>query len=127
MSQRLLRVRELLKRELSVLINRDFEFGGALVTISDVDVTPDLRQGHVFVSALGANGREQEIIDKLNAAHGQIQNKLTKRVILKYTPNLRFQYDDSIRRGVDVVSLINEIDIPEELDPLDDEDLDHEQ
>ncbi|MEM7013381.1 MAG: 30S ribosome-binding factor RbfA [Verrucomicrobiota bacterium] len=123
MSQRLLRVRELLKRELSDLINREFDFKGALVSISDVDITPDLRQGHVFVSTLGANGREQSIIDQLNDKHGFIQNKMSKRVVLKYTPNLHFKHDDSIKRGVDIVAAIDEIDIPDELEPLGEDDV----
>ncbi len=125
MSQRLLRVRELLKRELSTLLQREFEFKNALVTISDVDITPDLRQAHVFISTLGAEGRENSIIEQLNEKRALLQNKLAKRVILKYNPRLHFEYDDSIRRGVDVVSLINEIDIPDELEPLEDEDQDH--
>jgi len=123
MSQRLLRVRELLKRELSVLINRDFEFGGALVTINDVDVTPDLRHGHVFVSTIAANGREKEIIAQLNDKRGMIQSKLAKRVILKFTPQLHFRHDESIQRGVNVVALIDGIDIPDELAPLGEDDL----
>ena len=123
MSQRLLRVRELLRRELSTIINRDFEFGGALVTINSVDLTPDLRNGHVFISTMAAKGREQSIIDKLNENRGAIQQKLTKRVILKYTPQLHFRHDDSVKRGVDVVDLIDGIDIPEELEPLGEDDI----
>ncbi len=123
MSQRLLRVRELLRRELSTIISRDYEFGGALVTINTVDLTPDLRNGHVFISTLAAKGREQSIIDKLNDNRGAIQQKLTKRVILKYTPQLHFRHDDSVKRGVDVVDLIDGMDIPEELEPLGEDDI----
>lgn len=112
-----------MKRELSDLLNREFEFGGALVSISDVDVTPDLRQGHVFVSTLGAKGREQAIIDKLNDNRGLIQNKMVKRVVLKYTPQLHFKHDDSIKRGVGIVDAIDEIDIPEEIAPLGENDV----
>tara|TARA_R110002096_G_scaffold215310_8_gene403082 strand:- start:8388 stop:8765 length:378 start_codon:yes stop_codon:yes gene_type:complete len=123
MSQRLLRVRELLRREISTVISRDFEFGGALVTINDVDLTPDLRKGHVFVSTLGASGREDKIIDKLNESRGLIQQKLTKRVVLKNTPQLHFQHDDSVKRGVDVVDLIDGIEIPDQLEPLGEDDI----
>lgn len=123
MSQRLLRVRELLRREISTVISRDFEFGGALVTINDVDLTPDLRKGHVFVSTLGAGGREEKIIEKLNENRGLIQQKLTKRVVLKNTPQLHFQHDDSVKRGVDVVDLIDGIEIPDQLEPLEEGDI----
>ena len=50
---RLLRVNELMKRELSALITREMDFEPALVTVSSVDVTPDLKKAHVFVSVLG--------------------------------------------------------------------------
>lgn len=123
MSQRMLRVRELMKRELGVILNREFEFGGALVSVADVDVTPDLRQGHVFVSTLGAKGREQSIIDKLNANSGVIQNKMIKRVVLKFTPQLHFKHDDSIKRGVEMVEFIDDIDIPDEIAPLGENDV----
>ncbi|MFT5468938.1 MAG: ribosome-binding factor A [Verrucomicrobiales bacterium] len=119
----MLRVRELMKRELGVILNREFEFGGALVSVADVDVTPDLRQGHVFVSTLGAKGREQSIIDKLNANSGVIQNKMIKRVVLKFTPQLHFKHDDSIKRGVEMVEFIDDIDIPDEIAPLGENDV----
>ena len=53
MKHRLLRVNELLKRELSSLIAREITFENALVTINQVDVTPDLKSAHVYVSILG--------------------------------------------------------------------------
>src|SRR5881227_3577177 len=57
MKHRLLRVNELVKRELSRLITRDVSFDSALVTISQVDVTPDLKSAHVFISVLGAESK----------------------------------------------------------------------
>jgi len=53
MSQRLDRINELLRREISTVLQRDFEFGGALVTVSGVDITQDLREAKVFVGVLG--------------------------------------------------------------------------
>lgn len=123
MSQRLLRVRQLMMREMSDVIRREFDFGGALVTVNDIDLTPDLRQGHVFVSTLGAAGREKSIIDTLNQKHGLIQNKMAKRVLLKNTPRLHFQHDESIKRGADMVTLIDGIDIPDEIAPLGENDV----
>jgi len=52
MSQRVLRVRELIKRELSTMLTRDFDFPGVLVTVNDVDITPDFKQAHVFIYIL---------------------------------------------------------------------------
>ena len=52
MSQRLLRVRELLKREIGSLLSNDYSFN-ALVTVNDVDVTPDLKNAHIFIGIIG--------------------------------------------------------------------------
>ena len=57
MKHRLLRVNEVLKRELSGIITREMKFETGLVTINQVDVTSDLKNAHVFVSVLGTAGR----------------------------------------------------------------------
>ncbi|MEZ5301459.1 MAG: 30S ribosome-binding factor RbfA [Verrucomicrobiales bacterium] len=130
MSLRIQRVRELLKRELGPIIQRDYDFGGALVTINDVDITPDLRNGHVFIGVIGSKADKGKIIEKLNGAHSHIQHRLASRVVLKYTPQLHFKLDESVERGVRVVSVIDDLgEIPEyedEFDPgaADDDDED---
>ena len=106
----MLRVRELMKRELSHIIQRDYEFKDVLVTINDVDVTPDLRQAHVFVGMLGEQKHKHKILSKLKRDAGQLQVKIGKRVVLRYMPRLNFKIDDSIERGVELLSLIQGID-----------------
>ena len=123
MSQRLSRVAELILRELGAILARDFDFEGTLVSIRSVDITPDLRHAHVFISTLGSQGNENWILEKLQSARGALQQKLSKRVILKFTPQLHFKHDDSIARGTDVVSLIDGIDIPDELKPIGENDV----
>ncbi len=76
MKHRLLRVNELVKRELSSIITREINFEGALVSINAVDVTPDLKSAHVFVSTLGTdNGKS--VIDKLEAHRTALQAELS--------------------------------------------------
>ncbi len=108
MSRRLDRVNELLRREIGSLVQRDFEWHGKLVTIRDVEVTQDLKEAKVWVSVLG--GDASPILDKLNRAHGMIQSKVMKRVVLKSTPVLRFCLDVSTERGVHLVNLLEEVD-----------------
>jgi ribosome-binding factor A len=106
----MLRVRELMKRELSHIVQRDYEFKDVLVTINDVDVTPDLRQAHVFVGMLGDAPLQRKILAKLQRDAGQLQVKIGKRVTLRYMPRLNFRIDDSIERGTQLLSLIQGID-----------------
>ncbi|MGZ5003578.1 MAG: 30S ribosome-binding factor RbfA, partial [Chthoniobacterales bacterium] len=98
MKHRLLRVNEVVKRELSTIITREMTFEDVLVTLHQVDVTPDLKNAHVFVSVLG-KGNANAVIEKLESNRTHLQAELSKNVVLKYTPHLNFHLDDSIERG----------------------------
>ena len=112
MKHRLLRVNELLKRELSALLVRELSFPDLLVTVNQVDVTPDLKNAHVFISVLGSKGRK-EVLPKLEASRSALQAGLSKHVVLKYTPHLVFHLDDSIERGDRVLEIMQQIPEPE--------------
>ncbi|MFN0127746.1 MAG: 30S ribosome-binding factor RbfA [Verrucomicrobiales bacterium] len=110
MTNRPRRVAELMKHELADILSRDFEFGAALVTIHEVDLTPDFKQAHVYVGIIGREDYQADAIRKLQkGAHG-ISQKLSKRVILKNTPMLHFKHDDSVERGVRVLGIIEALD-----------------
>lgn len=108
MSRRLDRVNELLRREIGNVIQKDYEWHGKLVTVAEVEVTQDLKEGKVWTSVLG--GDAGPVIDRLNRDHGAIQGKVMKRVVLKSTPVLRFHHDASAVRGVEIVNLLEEVD-----------------
>ena len=110
MSQRILRVRELLKRELSAILLRDYPADGCLVTITDVEVTPDFREATAFIGIVGDKNKGNKIFHKLNHDSGQIQRKMSKRVVLRNTPVLTFKMDESIPRGVRVLDAIQFVD-----------------
>ena len=111
MKHRLLRVNELLKRELSALLVREMTFENLLVTVNQVDVTPDLKSAHVYVSVLGSEGRKN-VLPKLEANRAALQADLSRHVVLKYTPHLVFHLDDSIERGARVLEILQEIEPP---------------
>src|SRR6266566_822133 len=96
MKHRLLRVNEVLKRELSGIITREMKFEAGLVTINQVDATSDLKNAHVFVSVLGTVGAS--VINQLEAHRAALQSAVAKHVVLKYTPHLVFHLDDSNER-----------------------------
>lgn len=108
MSQRLQRVDELLKREISSVIQKDFEWQGQLVSVNAVEVTQDLREAKVWVGILG--GEPEPVLEKLTRKHGLIQKKVMRRVKLRNTPVLSFRHDVSAERGVDIVNLLEEVD-----------------
>jgi len=99
-----------MKHELAEILNKDFEFGGALVTIHDIDLTSDFKRAHVYVGIIGREDHQASAMRKLQKASQAITQKLSKRVILKNTPVLHFKQDDSVERGVRVLGIIEQID-----------------
>ena len=108
---RLERVNELIQRELGEIINREIHFPDALLTIHQVDVTPDLKHAHVYISFIGNEKACKTSISKLAGARSHLQYLLSKRVILKYTPQIHFKLDESVVRGTRVISIMSELDL----------------
>jgi ribosome-binding factor A len=113
MKNRLVRVCEVIKRELGDLFHREIQFGSALVTVSSVDITPDLKQAHVFISALGSKGDQRHAMEILDKNRVLLQNQLAKRIKIKYTPHLHFHIDEAMERGSRVLNVMNELGLLE--------------
>ena len=79
------------------------------VTVTGVETSPDLRQAQVFVSVLGSEKKREETLAGLGAAHGVLQGRIARELRMKRTPQLTFQYDDSVERGVRMSHLIDEL------------------
>ena len=113
MKHRIERVCEVLKRELGRTILRELTFSTPLVTISAVEITPDLKQAHVYVSALGNDAQRQDVLTVLEQNRGMLQAQVSKRVVLKHTPHLNFKLDDSIERGSRVINILDDLGLDE--------------
>lgn len=118
MSNRLLRVSELIKRELSVYISKEFVFQGVLVSVHAVEMTPNLKKADVYVGVIGDEAAIKEVIEDLNRNRVAMQSFIGKRVTMKFTPRLEFHSDDSIERGVRVLSLLEEIEAADSASPI---------
>lgn len=105
-----------------MILEKDYDFGGRLVTIHDVDITPDLKQCFIYLGVLGKEGGDEVVLKKLQAYRPQIQRALYKRVILRNSPQLLFRVDHSIERGVRVLNLIESLPepLPDEESELED-------
>lgn len=108
-TRRLDKVNELMRREISTVIQRDFEFPDTIVTVAGVEITEDLKEGKVWIGVVGRMHPDQ-VLEKLNTRHGMVQSLVSKRVVLRNTPRLVFRLDDSAQRGVDMVNLLEDID-----------------
>lgn len=117
MSQRLSRINELMKREISAFIERSFEFPDVLVTIHDVETAIDLRSAMVHIGVIGTPDQTREVLRQLNNKRGVIQNAVVKRVVIRNTPQLTFLVDDSVERGVRILNILDEIGEIRDPDP----------
>jgi ribosome-binding factor A len=79
------------------------------VTVTDVDVTNDLRLARVFVTALGDEGAQTDALAGLTNAAGFIRMELGRRLQLRYTPELVFRRDLSGARGARIWSLLDQV------------------
>ena len=84
MSRRTDKVNELLRREIGTTIQRDFEFPGTIVTVIEVEVTDDLKEGKVWVGVVGKMSPAQ-VLEKLNSRHGLIQSAGTTGAALTWS------------------------------------------
>lgn len=110
---RLLRVNELLKREIAEDLHRQFamsDFDTASVTVTRVECTPDLRDANVFVSIFQHEEDRDRMIAFLNRHRQEIIRLLVRRVKLKYTPRLHFVLDSSLEEGDRILSLLAEME-----------------
>ena len=79
------------------------------VTVTGVQTTPDLRHAKVFVSVLGDERRRKRELAGLEAAHGVLQAHVARELRLKRTPQLAFEYEPAVERGVRRTKLIDEL------------------
>lgn len=110
---RLVRVNELLKREIAEDVHRNFSmsnFDTAAVTVTRVECTADLRDANVFISIFGHEGERDRMIAYLNRHRQEVIRMMIKRVKLKYTPRLHFVLDESIEEGDRILSLLAEME-----------------
>ena len=114
MSGRMRRVNESVRQVLSEAVGdlKDPRIG--FVTVTGVETTADLRQARVYVSVLGSEEAQQESLAGLEAAHGVLQGRLARELRMKRTPQLAFEYDPTVERGVRMTQLIDELAPDEE-------------
>ena len=98
-------VREVLSEAVGEL--KDPRIG--FVTVTGVETSSDLRTAVVYVSVLGSEQKRDQSLDGLQAAHGILQSRIARELRLKRTPQLTFEYDPSVERGVRMTQLIDEL------------------
>ena len=109
MSDRMRRVNAAVREVLSEAVGELKDPRIGFVTVTGVETSTDLRQAVVFVSVLGSERKREQTIEGLQAAHGILQGRIARELRMKRTPQLTFEYDPTVERGVRMTQLIDEL------------------
>lgn len=108
--KRVERVKHLLQQEISRILQLEVKDPRVkFVTVTDVKLTPDLRDAKVLVSTLSGIDEREEVFKGLKRATGYVRGELGRRLKLRYTPSIEFIFDDSYDRQERIFSLLEDI------------------
>lgn len=109
--QRTDRLNSLLKEVISDVIRKDVRnpHVNELMTVTRVEITKDLRHAKVFISVIGDEKAKEETLHALQTAAGFIAVTSSKKVVMRYFPELMFKLDDSVDKHMRIEKLLGEI------------------
>jgi ribosome-binding factor A len=103
------RVNEALREVLSESVTELKDSRIGFVTVTGVEASADLRHAKVYVSVLGSDEKRRATLAGLDSSHGVLQSRIARELRLKRTPQLAFEYDPTVERGVRLSKLIDEL------------------
>jgi ribosome-binding factor A len=114
MTRRTERINDQLREEISALVLHELKDPriGGLISITEVDVAPDLSQAKVYVSVLGSDQEKASTMQALDAASHFLQRALRRRLTIRRTPELTFLPDASLEQGARILRLLDEAQEP---------------
>ena len=110
MSNRIVRINELVQREISDILRQRHTAEAVAITVSEVRIAPDLRDGRVFVAILGDAATVADRFRWLQKKSPEIREELAKRIVLKILPHLTYVLDKSSDRVARLLRAMDEIE-----------------
>ena len=116
MTHRIARVNNLIRQEISELLQRQVKDPrlGTFVTVTEVSTSPDLKYAKVFISYIASQEEKQKTLSVLTGASGFFRRELAKNLRLRRIPELSFHWDDSIERGDHLLQLLDQVSSEED-------------
>jgi ribosome-binding factor A len=112
MSNRTIRVNELVQRELNDILHKRYQSEAVAITVTEVRVSPDLRDARAFVSIVGNDETVEQKLRWLRTKARDIREELGRRIVLKFLPKIDYLIDKSSIRGARILQVIDEISPP---------------
>jgi ribosome-binding factor A len=79
------------------------------VTVTAVEVTPDMRQATVRVSIMGDETKQRLCLHGLRSAAGFLQSKVANRIDTRYTPRLQFEIDQGVKKSIEIAEILRRV------------------
>jgi len=111
MTRRTERLNHLIQAEISDLLQKhinDPRLNG-LISVTGVEISTDLKNARVSFSTLGGSLDRDEVLKGFNSAAGYLRRELAHRLNIRVTPELSFEFDDSIEHGVNLIQFIDKV------------------
>jgi ribosome-binding factor A len=121
-SNRIVRINELVQREISDILRQRHAAEAVSITVSEVRIAPDLRDGRVFVAILGDAAAVDDRFRWLQGKAAEIREELAKRIVLKFLPHLTYVLDKSSDRVARLLRALDQIETPAHGDHSEDPD-----
>src|SRR4030065_2356409 len=111
MTRRAERVSNLIRQEICELLQEHVNDPrlNALISVTKISTSPDLRNSKIYVSVLGDNEKAQDVLKGFKSAAGYFRRELSQRLTTRVVPELMFELDDSIERGVRLLNFIEQV------------------
>lgn len=117
MAYRSNRIGEQMKKEVSQILREELKDPRVgFVTVTSVDVSGDLSYAKIYVSVLGAEEDKMQTLKALQKAQGFVRSELSKRLRLRYIPEVTFHFDKSIEHGARIMELLHRVQGEEKVD-----------
>jgi ribosome-binding factor A len=120
-TRRTVRVAEVLRKELAACMSQSLDLEGLLITISSIDLPPDMKQAFVYVSTLHPDLEQARALEILTRNRKAWQSSIGRRLGTKFTPQLIFRFDHAVERGDRVMEILNNLDIAVDAEPTETE------
>ncbi|HEX4129881.1 MAG TPA: 30S ribosome-binding factor RbfA [Pirellulales bacterium] len=110
MSRRTLKAAEAVREVVSMAILTDLHDPRVRdVTVTSVEVSPDMRQAKVYVSIMGPEVKQQLSLRGLQSAAGYLQSKVARRIDTRYTPRLEFVLDQGVKKSIAIAEILKRV------------------
>jgi ribosome-binding factor A len=109
-SRRLLKAAEAIREVIGMAVITDLHDPRVRdVTVTGVEVAPDMRQAKVYVSVMGSEAKQNLSLRGLQSAAGFLQSKVARRIDTRYTPKLQFVLDQGVKKQLEVSQILGRV------------------